>query len=67
VTEHVSVLARSGDPQCVLVSPEVRYRLKYLLKSQMPELFVLSYSEMTRDIQVESVGLIVDEPEMAAI
>jgi len=67
VTEHVSILARSGDPQCVLVSPEVRYRLKYLLESQMPDLFVLSYSEMTRDIQVESVGLIVDEPEMAVI
>ena len=44
----------------LLVSPQVRAGLKQLTASHLPRLVVLSYNEITRDTQIESVGMVTD-------
>jgi flagellar biosynthesis protein FlhA len=42
----------------VLVNPQIRAALKQLTSAQLPRLVVLSYDEITRDTQVESVAFV---------
>jgi flagellar biosynthesis protein FlhA len=42
----------------VLVSPQIRMALKRLTESAMPRLIVLSYNEISPDIQVNAVGTV---------
>jgi flagellar biosynthesis protein FlhA len=44
----------------VLVSPQIRAGLKQLTATHLPKLVVLSYNEVTRDTQIESVGIVAD-------
>jgi flagellar biosynthesis protein FlhA len=44
----------------VLVSPQIRVGLKQMTASQLPRLVVLSFNEITRDTQIESVALVMD-------
>jgi flagellar biosynthesis protein FlhA len=44
----------------LLVSPQIRIGLKHLTESHLPRLVVLSYNEITRDTQIESVGVVAD-------
>ena len=44
----------------VLVSPRIRAALKQLTAGRLPRLVVLSYREVTRDAQVESLAQIGD-------
>jgi flagellar biosynthesis protein FlhA len=46
----------------VLVSPQIRAGLKQLTAAQLPRLVVLSYDEITRDTQIESMALVDDVP-----
>ena len=41
----------------MLVSPQIRAGLKQMTAAALPRLVVLSYNEITRDTQIESVGL----------
>ena len=45
-------------PPVVLVSPQIRVGLKQLTRGRLPRLVVLSYDEITRDTQVESVEMV---------
>ena len=51
-------------PPIVLVGPDIRATLKQLTAARLPRLTVLSYNEITRDTDVESVSL-VGEPQPA--
>jgi flagellar biosynthesis protein FlhA len=51
-----------GRAPVLLVSPQIRSGLKQMTGSSLPRLVVLSYNEVTRDTQIESLGLIVDVP-----
>jgi flagellar biosynthesis protein FlhA len=42
----------------VLVSPRIRFGLKQMTSARLPRLVVLSYLEITRDTQIESLALI---------
>lgn len=58
---EVEKLTAKRLPPVVLVSPQIRAGLKQLAATHMPNLVVLSYNEVTRDTQIESVGLVADE------
>jgi flagellar biosynthesis protein FlhA len=57
---EVLKLSRANLPPVVLVSPHIRAALKQLTAGSLPRLHVLSYNEITRDTQIESVGLVSD-------
>ncbi len=57
---EVMKLTRANLPPVVLVSPHIRAALRQLTVGSLPRLHVLSYNEVTRDTQIESVGLVSD-------
>ena len=50
----------AGQRPVVLVSPQIRPGVKQLTATQLPKLVVLSYNEITRDTQLESLGIVTD-------
>jgi flagellar biosynthesis protein FlhA len=68
VEAETTRLSPAGRPPIVLVSPSVRPAVKQLTESQLPQLVVLSFDEVTRDTRVESVGTVAlaDDQEAAA-
>jgi flagellar biosynthesis protein FlhA len=53
-------LTLSGHQPIVLVGPQIRAGLKQMTAASIPRLVVLSYNEITRDTQIESVALVAD-------
>lgn len=60
IGEEIRRLSRSQHPLVLLVSPQIRPGLKQLTAPNLPRLVVLSYNEVTRDTQIESVGIVTD-------
>ncbi|MHB1034026.1 MAG: flagellar biosynthesis protein FlhA [Pirellulales bacterium] len=60
LAREVEKLTMSSHPPVVLVSPQIRAALKQMTLPQMPRLVVLSYNEVTRDTQIESLALVSD-------
>ena len=60
IGEEMRKLSRSQHPPVLLVSPQIRPGLKQMTSSNLPRLVVLSYNEVTRDTQIESVGIVTD-------
>jgi flagellar biosynthesis protein FlhA len=60
IANEVQKLTASGHSPVLLVSPQIRAALKKMTESHIPQLVVLSYNEITRDTQIESVGLVSD-------
>jgi flagellar biosynthesis protein FlhA len=58
--DAVEKLARENHPPVVLVSPQIRAGLKQMTSAHLPRLVVLSYNEITRDTQIESMALVMD-------
>jgi flagellar biosynthesis protein FlhA len=63
---EVLKLTRAGHAPVVLVSPHIRPALKQMTSGSLPRLHILSYNEITRDTQIESVGLVSDVGERSA-
>jgi flagellar biosynthesis protein FlhA len=61
IGKEVEKLVLAHRPPIVLVSPQIRAGLKQMTLGQLPNLVVLSYNEITRDTQIESIGLVADE------
>jgi len=55
---EVEALTLANHPPIVLVSPQIRTGLKQMTAAQLPRLVVLSYNEITRDTQIESLALV---------
>ncbi len=55
---EVGRLAAAGRRPIVLVSPQIRPAVKHITAGQLPSLVVLSYNEITRDTQIESLATI---------
>lgn len=51
-------LVAAGHPPVLLVSPRIRAGLRQLTAAALPRLRILSYSEITPDTQIESLGSI---------
>jgi len=60
IAVEVEKLTRLGKPPVVLVSPQIRAGLKQLTASNLPQLVVLSYAEVTRDTVIESLGMVTE-------
>ncbi len=60
IAEQVKKLDQAGKPRCVLVSPKIRLALRQITQEALPDLRILSYNEVARDTNVESVGMISD-------
>jgi flagellar biosynthesis protein FlhA len=58
IAAEIEKLTRKNHPPVLLVSPQVRAGLKQMTASHLPRLVVLSYNEITRDTQIESVGMV---------
>ncbi len=66
IAAEVEKLTVANHPPVILVSPQIRAGLKQLTAGQLPRLVVLSYNEITRDTQIESLGLVSDAANVAA-
>jgi flagellar biosynthesis protein FlhA len=66
ISAEVEKLTVANHPPVILVSPQIRAGLKQLTAGQLPRLVVLSYNEVTRDTQIESMGLVSDAANVAA-
>ena len=60
IDEELKHAGMAHKTPIVLVSPQIRAGLKQLSAAHLPRLVVLSYDEITRDTQLESVALVDD-------
>ena len=60
IAAEVEQLVKAHHRPVVLVSPQIRPGLKQMTQANLPRLVVLSYNEVTRDTQIESVGIVSD-------
>jgi flagellar biosynthesis protein FlhA len=56
--EEINRLVQGGHHPVVLASPQVRAQVRRLLEAHLPNAAVLGYNEVSKGIEVESVGLI---------
>jgi len=60
IGREVDKLTKTGKSPVILVSPQIRAAVKLMTQPHLPQLVVLSYNEVTRDTQIESIGLASD-------
>ncbi|MBN1846405.1 MAG: flagellar biosynthesis protein FlhA [Sedimentisphaerales bacterium] len=61
VARELEKLTRVGGHPVVLCSPQIRLSLRRLLSASIPNVTVLAYNEIVKEVQVESVGMVVVE------
>lgn len=66
IAEQVRKLDKASRPRCILVSPRIRPSLKQITQDTLPDLRILSYNEISRDTNIESVGMVSDPPPPSA-
>ena len=60
IAAEIEKLTMRNHPQVLLVSPQIRAGLKQMTAAHLPRLAILSFNEVTRDTQIESLGLVAD-------
>ena len=58
VAANVSKLMQQGFNGVVLCSPQVRAQVRKLIESSLPAVAVLSYNEIVKGINVDSIGMV---------
>ncbi|HCW76579.1 MAG TPA: flagellar biosynthesis protein FlhA [Candidatus Marinimicrobia bacterium] len=58
LAEKVEQIVSAGTKPIVLVSPQIRRHFRKLIAPVLPGLFILSYSELTPDTNLKSVGMV---------
>ncbi len=58
VVSEVNVLIRGGHHPVVLASPQVRAQVRQLIEPHLPTCAVLGYNEISKGVEVESLGLV---------
>ncbi len=58
VIEQMQQLLNGGHHPLVLTSPQVRAQVRQLLDSHLPNVAVLGYNEVSKGVEVESMGLV---------
>jgi flagellar biosynthesis protein FlhA len=58
MSTEVSKMVNSGQQPIILSSPAIRMYLRQLLDRMMPDVPVLSYSELEPHVEVQSVGMV---------
>lgn len=58
VIQELQQLIQAGHHPLVLASPQVRGQVRRLLESHLPNAAVLGYNEVSKGVEVESLGLV---------
>jgi flagellar biosynthesis protein FlhA len=58
IAREVQRLVQAGHPPVILASPQVRAPVRRLLEPYLPNAAVLGYNEVSKGIEVESMGLV---------
>src|SRR5690606_39101909 len=56
--QEVGRLMQAGHHPVVLASPQVRAQVRRLLEPHLPHAAVLGYNEVSKSVEVESLGLV---------
>jgi flagellar biosynthesis protein FlhA len=56
IAKEVEKVAMSGEQPIILCSPQVRSHLKKFTERQIPHLVILSYNEISQEIELEAQG-----------
>ncbi|MBN2397402.1 MAG: flagellar biosynthesis protein FlhA [Deltaproteobacteria bacterium] len=57
--KFVEIFVSKGLPPIILCSPNVRMYIRNILEKFFPTIIVLSHNEMTRDVNIKSLGMLV--------
>ncbi len=60
IAQQLKVLKDAGHRPILLVNPRIRAALRQITQSHLPDLRILSHSEITLQTQAESVGIVND-------
>lgn len=60
IAQQIKLLTQAGHRPIIVVSPRIRPALREIVRSQLPDLRVLSHTEITTQTQIVSVGLVTD-------
>ena len=63
IVKELRQLIQGGHQPVVLASPQVRVHIHRLLEAPVPAVAVLGYNEISKGVEVESVGLAQVESE----
>ena len=55
---ELRMLESQGRPQVVLVRPRIRLALHRLIRDSVPDAWILSYNEISKDTRIEAVGML---------
>lgn len=58
IADKVEEMAALGVRPVILVSPQIRRAVRRFIESVFPNVFVVSYSELTTDTEIKSVGVV---------
>jgi flagellar biosynthesis protein FlhA len=61
VAAKIEVLVSQGYPPVVLCAPQVRLQVRRMLEGRIPQVAVLSYNEIVKEVPVESHGTVLME------
>ena len=61
IASECEKLTSRGFQPVVLCSPQVRLQVKRMTEATIPQLVVVSYNEIVKDVEVESEGMVVIE------
>ncbi|MBI1336374.1 MAG: flagellar biosynthesis protein FlhA [Phycisphaera sp.] len=64
ILRELNRLMQAGHQPVVLASPQVRAQVRRLLEPHLPGAGVLGYNEVSKGVEVESVGLVQDESSL---
>ena len=56
--DELEKLLTAGHLPIILTSPQIRAHVKRLIEGVLPSVVVLAYNEVSREIEVESSGMI---------
>ncbi|MCE9591846.1 MAG: flagellar biosynthesis protein FlhA [Planctomycetes bacterium] len=62
IAGELQKLIQAGHQPVVLASPQVRAQVRRLLEPHLPQAAVLGYNEVSKGVEVESMGLVQLEP-----
>ncbi len=58
IVEEIRKLLQLGEQPIVVTAPIVRFYIKRLMESTIPELVVLSYNEIEPEVKIKTVGVV---------
>ena len=58
VAEKIEQMVSSGSRPVLLVSPQIRRVVRNFIEPVLPNVSIVSYSELTSDINIKSIGMV---------